>query len=322
MEKAAMKKRSRRIPSRTVCIAGVVAVVVATFAVWLLNRPTATVATPVESHPAEVPDRPSVEAKAEAKLKATAAPVELPFGMPSLAMHNQSTDIEPRKVQLALEGNGSAEDAREAAKILSICKGANAALDFAYKMRDQGDTTWRELQKRTGVSAEKYIEASEDTMRRCQVFDTATLARRGELLKRAYDGGAPDAALDYLLWLNAENKQAVDPELLGKVQRDLRRDAEDGNFEALVALSQTFDPKLGASLVQRQAYKEARFRILAETAGTAAAMESRNAMENFERATSRWSPPPRALSAEDQREAEALTQRVVDAWRKHQPSGG
>jgi len=316
------------IPSRASWIAGAAAVVLTAFAVWLLNRPEGPLVATTASPPAAgTLARPSIEAKAEAtdaKPEVVAAPAgaEPPLGRPSRGMQNHFIDIEPRKVQLALEGNGSPEDAREAAKILSICKGASGALEFAYKMRDQGDATWRELQERTGVSSQKFIEGSEDGMRRCQVFDDTTLARRGELLKRAYEGGAKDVALDYLVWLNAESKQAVDPELLGKVQRDARRSAEDGKFEDLVVLSQTFQPRLGVTLVQRQAYLEARFLIEAETGGQAMAAASRSSMENFEKEMSKWIPVPRALSAEEQREADALTERVVGAWRKRQGSGG
>lgn len=237
-------------------------------------------------------------------------------------MQNHSIDLDLRKVQLGLEGNGSPEDAREAAKVISICKGAKAAVDMAYNLRDQSNTAWREIEKRTGASSAKFIEASEDTMRRCQAFDDATLARRGELLRRAYEGGAKDVALDYLIWLNGEGKQTVNPELLGKLQREARQSAEDGNFEALVVFSNGFNRTLGATPVQWQAYKEALFRIETEMSGPEVAKAGRDARENFEKTLSQWGPAPPALSAEQQREADALTERVVGAWRKRQGRGG
>lgn len=320
-----MKKPASPILSRTAWVATAVAAVLAAGGGWLLTRPTPPLAITAPSPPAAgMPERPGVEEKAEAKAEVAATPAEAhpPQGQASMPIQNRLIEIDLRKVQRVLGGNGSPDDAREAARTLSMCKGAKGALDFAYKMRDQGDATWREIQKRGGFSAEKYIEAAEDAMRRCQLFDAATLARRGELLKRAYDGGAKDTALDYLIWLNAESGQAVDPELLGKLQRDARRSAEDGNFEALVVLSQAFNPKLGVTLMQRQAYLEARFLIEAETGGQALAAASRKSIEDFEKGMSQWSPMPRALSAEEQREADALTERVVGAWRKHQGSGG
>jgi hypothetical protein len=68
--------------------------------------------------------------------------------------------------------------------------------------------------------------------------------------------------------------------------------------------------------MQRQAYKAAWLRILAEMAGPAATQESRDSMENLEKMMrqGRWAPP--ALSAGEQREADALTERVGDAWRR------
>lgn len=288
---------------------------------WLLNKPAAPTEPATSSPLAHVLEQPlSMEGKIEPA--APPASAELPSRQTAAGVPSKQPEIDLRKVQLALEGNTSPADARQAASILSICQGANAAADMAYKLRDQGDATWRQLEKHTGFSAEKFIEVSQDTVRRCQVFDAATLARKGELLKHAYEGGAKDAALDYLVWLRAENKRAVDPALLSELQRDARRSAEDGNFEALVVFSQTFDPTLGITLVQRQAYKEARFLIEAETSGQAMATASREAMEKFEKAMTQWSPAPRTLSAEEQREADSVTARVLAAWRKHHGRGG
>lgn len=302
-------------------VAGAIVLALAVGGGWLLAKPMAPTELASSSPPAAVLEPPQ---RMEAKVEPASAPASTEMSSERTATKGvapQLPEIDLRKVQLALAGNTSPADAWQAASILSICQGANMTADMAYKLRDQGDATWRQLEKHTGFTAEKFIEASQDTVRRCQVFDAATLARRGELLKRAYEGGVRDAALDYLIWLRTENKRAVDPALLSELQRDARRSAEDGNFAALVVLSQTFDPTLGVTLVQRQAYKEARFLIEAETSGQAVATVSREATEKFEQAMSQWSPAPRALSANEQREADSLTASVVAAWRKHRGHG-
>jgi hypothetical protein len=319
------KKRAVANRSLVAWAAVAIALLLAAGAGWSLKTsttPTAPINADVSladsSLSASKPERRSTEvATAPATVPGARASVEIP---PGVASH-QVPEIDLRKVQQALEATASPVAAREAASILNICKGANLAAEFAYNQRDHGDATWREQEKRTGVSSEKFIAAAEDTLRRCQVFDSATLARRGELLKRAYEGGVKEAALEYLLWLRTESKQALNPELLGKLQRDTRLSAEDGNFEALMTLSQIFDPTLGVSLMQREAYKEARFLILGETSGNAAATAARAAMEDFEKTMSRWTPAPRALNPQEQLEANALAERVLAAWRKNQNGG-
>jgi hypothetical protein len=74
--------------------------------------------------------------------------------------------------------------------------------------------------------------------------------------------------------------------------------------------------------VQRQAYKNAWLSIQAETSGPAMAQASRDSMENLEKMMSQWGAALPALTAQEQREADALTERVVGAWRKRQGRGG
>jgi hypothetical protein len=307
----------------TAWAAGAIALVLAAGGGWLLNRATdapALAAGPPAASVRRMLEPPLTEAKAE--VAAAPASAAAPVARPSLRMPTQLTADELRNVQLALEGSASPADTWEAARILSICKGVDGAVESVYRLRDHADTGWRLLEQSPGFRTDKLIAEMQNAQRRCQIFDAATLARRGELLKRAYEGGAKDAALDYLLWLNAESKQTVNPELLGKLQREARQTAEDGDFKALVVYSHAFDPKLGATPVQRQAYKEAWLRVQTEMSGPAMAQASRDSIENLEKMMSQSGAAPPALSAEQQREADALTERVVGAWRKRQDRGG
>ncbi|MBW8843857.1 MAG: hypothetical protein JF607_02615 [Burkholderiales bacterium] len=219
-------------------------------------------------------------------------------------------------MQRALEEGATPAQARKAAEVLARCEHANDEIEFAYGVRDQGGPLRQTFEKNPGFNMDQWIKEKQDVQRRCQFFDAATLARRGDFLKRAYEGELPGMALEYLLWLNAHaNQAAATPELLGKLQREVRQTAEDGDLETLSTYIYSFGA-LGETAMQRQAYKEAWLRILIEMSGPAATKESRDSMENVEKMMrqGRWAPP--ALSVDEQREADALTERVVDAWRK------
>jgi hypothetical protein len=210
----------------------------------------------------------------------------------------------------------------EAAMMLSACQGADAAEESLYALRDQPSPVWQLLEKSPGFSNDEQIKQQQDFQRRCQVFDAATLARRGELLKGAYEGGAKDSALPYLQWLNA-SKQEVNPELRGKLQREARQAVEEGDLMALAQYMYAFNPApLGITEVQRQAYKEAWFTIQGETSGAAMETASRTSMDSTEKMMAQWGALPPPLSPEQQREADALAKQVVDAWRKRQGKGG
>jgi hypothetical protein len=179
------------------------------------------------------------------------------------------------------------------------------------------------MKNMSGASSEEVLAKAQDLQRRCQVFGPATLARRGELLKRAYEGGASDSALPYLQWLNRNGGQKVDPELLSKLQREARRMPEDGDLMALTAYAHAFNPAaLGVTPAQRQGYKEAWFRIQGEISGPESEKLSRASMENLEKIVNRSEGSSQALTAEQQREADALTARIVEAWRKRRSKAG
>lgn len=226
-----------------------------------------------------------------------------------------------RKVEMALQGRATPSEALEAAQMLSACQGAELAVDSMYKERDQPSPVWQQLQKSPGFSSAEQITLQQDFQRRCQVFDAATLARRGELLKIAYEGGAKDSALPYLQWIN-EGKQEVNAELRSKLQREARQTVEQGDFLGLTQYSFAFNPTpLGITEMQRQAYKEAWLRIQGETSGAEMEKAARIMMDDTEKNMSRWGALPPPLAADQQREADALAAKVVAAWRKRQGKG-
>lgn len=282
---------------------------------WLLSGPAQVDAPPALPAPASVSPQAAVagaavEARAGATAPAASAPAQ-PF-LPRTSDPSASDDL--RRVLLALEDDATPAQARRAADMLARCEHADRSVEFAYQVRDQGGPLRKTLENGSG-SMDPWIKESQDMQRRCQIFDAATLARRGDLLKRAYDGALPGMALEYLIWLNARPGQAGAPELLGKLQREVQQTAEEGDVDALMAYVHSFGA-LGETAMQRQAYKEAWLRILAETSGSAATQESRDSMENLEKVMrqGRWAPP--ALSAAERREVDALTERVVEAWRQ------
>jgi len=260
----------------------------------------------------------TVEAAAAASASSAAS-----VSQPSLPTAAMSPTDELRKVELALQGQTSPKEALEAANSLQACEGADGLVATLYRMRDQAAPQWQQVMKNmSGASSDEVLAKAQDAQRRCQVFGPATLARRGELLKRAYEGGASDSALLYLQWLNSHGREKVDPEFLGKLQREARRMPEGGDFMALTDYAHAFDPAaLGVTPAQRQGYKEAWLRIQGEMAGPESEKVNRASMESLEKTVNRWEGGSRALTVEQQREADALTERVVEAWRKRRSRG-
>jgi len=309
---------------------GTLALLLAAGAGWLLSRPAQAPKTePIAAAPTSAATARAVDAATgpatampappvvAASLPNASAPTTLPAGGPRPAPPSTSPADDLRKVQQALDG-GTPKQALEAAVLLSVCPHTDRIVDAMFTARDQSTPESRQLNQATGQRTEDHIAQMQELQRRCQVFDAATLARGGELFKKAYEGGAEGAALSYLQWLNGEGKQQANPELLGELQREARRAAESGDFMALLAYSYAFDPtQLGASAMQRQAYKEAWLRITGEQSGDTMAKASRASMDSLEKMIG--TPP---LSAEQQREADVLTKHVVDNWKKRQGKGG
>ncbi|WP_457354969.1 hypothetical protein [Roseateles sp. P5_D6] len=294
---------------------------------WLLSRTTnalaPSVGVPAASAPGALePSRTEVTAEAAAAPLPAASTVPTPIPHPHGATPTSSFAEALRKVQLTLQGHGTPKEMLEAATMLSACEGMDAAMEGTYRARDQNDPTFRRANSSAGVSSEQAIKHMEDVRRRCQVFDAAALARRGELLKGAYEGDAEGSALPYLVWINA-SQQAINPELRGKLQRDARQTAEDGDRIALAQFSLPFSTAaLGITEVQRQAYREAGLRITGEASGAEEEKSSRASSDDTEKMMAKWGRMPPPLTPEQQREAGALAAKVVDAWRKRQAKGG
>lgn len=313
-------------PSRRAAwVASAVALVLAVGGGWLLSRsadaPRPAAGAPAPSAPGML-GLPHIVAKAEAA--ATPLPAASGTAPTPVAQPLDSFADALRKVQLTLQSPATPKEMLEAATILAGCKGADAAVVQLYALRDQPDPKTKPLEKSLGYSSDKALEQQQDIQRRCQVFDAATLARRGELLKGAYEGGANGSALPYLNWLNSdEGKRQANPELLGKLKREGRQSAEDGDISALGQYSLPFSTStFGITEVQRQAYREAGLRIDRETLGAEVEKASRIWSDDFEKKMAQWGGMPPPLSPEQQREADALATKVVDAWRKRQGKGG
>jgi hypothetical protein len=299
------------LPVRAAWTVGAVALVVGG---WLLN-PSAEAPnppSPAATLPGSLP-QPGLEAKVDAPTQPASA--AMPAGVPApLRTQDPWTSDELRWVRLGLEEDATPAQARRAADVLARCEQAEHAIQFAYSVRDQGGALRQTFEKTPGFNMDGWIKEKQDFQRRCQLFDAATLARRGELLRRAYEGKLPDMARQYLLWLNT-NRAAATPELLGKLQREVRQTAEDGDLETLMFYNHSFGA-LGETEMQRQAYKEAALRIWTEMFGPAGSQERRDSMDRVEKMRREWGWTPPALSTAEHHEADALTERIVDAWRK------
>jgi hypothetical protein len=311
--------------------AGLLAVVAG--GAWLLSHrapppaPVAAAAAPVPrpATAAEPATESAAAAVPERRTEPSPAPASAAVPKPAAPPRPMAAQVEEamREVQWALNGTGTPQQMLDAAMTLSSCGHADEMVASAERMRDQPlSPENRELQKAvgeaTGMPPYDPLPWAQEMQRRCREFDAATLARSGELLRKAWEGGAEHAALGYLQWLNRDGRQQGTPELRARLQGEARQSAEAGDFQALMAYSYAFDPApLGATPLQRQAYKEALFRIQKEQSGEAMEQASRASMASLEKLTR--TPE---LSAEQQREADAMAARVVDAWRRRQGRGG
>lgn len=294
---------------------------------WLMNRPTDAPASLAAAPAASGPDtlkqsRTEVRAEAAAAPLPAASAAPTPAPQPDRAMPSGSFADKLRNVQRTLQGHGTPKEMLEAATMLSACEGIDAVMEGTYKARDQNDPSLRRADSSAGLSSEESIKYMQDVQRRCQVFDAATLARRGEMLQGAYEGGAEGSALPYLAWLNAK-RQTIGPELRDKLQREALKTAEDGDRSALAQYSLPYSTtQFGITEVQRQAFREAGLRISGEASGAEVEKSSRALSDNTEKMMSRWGASPPPLTPDQQREADALAAKVVSAWRKRQGKGG
>ncbi|WP_457393271.1 hypothetical protein [Roseateles sp. P5_E1] len=224
-----------------------------------------------------------------------------------------------RKVQLGLNG-GTAEDALKAAQTLQHCSMMSKVPEALFALRDQPDLMPANVKKalkdmggEEGVSNETITNAQRE-QRRCQVFDAATLARSGELLQKAYEGGAAGAAMAYLQSLESPDaKGKADPALLARLQADVRKAALAGDRNTLMSFAMASGDMardLGITPTQRSGYKNAYLQITEEQIPGMA-----KGMEKVIDAVSQMNPSA-PLTAAQQREADALAKQVVDTWRR------
>jgi len=223
-----------------------------------------------------------------------------------------------RKVQLAL-GGGTPEEALAAGLTLGTCAHAAQIADSMHQGRDLAPLAPPDIKKaldKLGPITNEQIERAEQEQRRCQVFDAATLGRVGELLRRAYDGGAHGATLPYLTWLQSDGKAQATPQLVATLQAQARASIEAGDLITLIPAAFGSGSSVGASPVQARAYRDAYLHISDElNPGSAAATKTLlEAIDQFRK--------PEPLTPEQQREADALAQKIVDAWRAHMKKGG
>jgi len=259
------------------------------------------------STPPDLPVAPPAVATAASPAIAPAS------GPPVLPVETAAESL--RKVQLALSG-GSAQDDLAAAITLETCAHADKTATDLVQGRDAVKWLPPEVKKALGnlpPISDEMIERAQREQRRCQVFDAATLARRGEFYRRAYERGAEGAALFYLTWLTTDGAQdKPDPELMARLQAGVRGDAQAAFLPTLASFAfagrYTAD-KAGADAVQAHAYKEAYFRIVEESSHG----QSPSARELAARLPTAGQPEP-ALTQQQQRDAEALTLQIVSAW--------
>jgi hypothetical protein len=274
-------------------------------------RPAAAVAAAVRpSAPARAVDKAPAAPPSAASAIAKAASV---FAVPPVESAAESL----RKVQLGLSG-GSAQDALVAAITLESCVHADEAANSLVQGRSpQGElpAPVKKLMDSLGPISDAQIARAQADQRRCQAFDAATLARRGELYQKAYDGGAQGAAISYLTWLtHGAAKDQADPDTIDRVRAAVRADAlaaDLGTLANFVYGGRYTADAAGAGPEQVQAYREAYYRIIDEgMPGQSSA--ARTLVANL----AALGPPEPALSARQQHDAETLARRIVDAWHR------
>jgi hypothetical protein len=286
---------------------------------WPDSEAAAAAPPPTPASPSMAADTraaPAPEPPPSVKPTASAAAAQ---PAPTGPFANESSAELLRKVQQGF-GSGSAQEAQEAASVLQFCAQAGKAAENLHAARDTLSIMPAAIRKFInsfgGISNEQIDRAQSDG-RRCQVFDEATLARRGELFQKAYEGGAPGAAMSYLIWLSHDGKTEADPAVVDRLQADVRQLADRGDFGTLTALAFSVDPQpLGMSRIEREACKQAWLRIVGESnPGSAASNGELIAkLERFSSAT--------PLTAEQLREAQALADQLVDAHQRHKGNGG
>lgn len=234
-----------------------------------------------------------------------------PSPLPQPAHQDSAADL-LRKVQLGF--GGSALQAQEAANVLQSCAHAAESADSLQTVRETWSMVPKFIRKfidSLGGITDEHVERAQADARRCQVFDEATLARRGELFEKAHEGGAPGSTMPYLTWLTHDGRMQADPAVVENLQAELRQLAQGGDFGTLMAFAFTLDPQpYGASPMEREAYKQAWLRIV-EDGGPGSGASSRELIAKLER-LAHVAP----LTDQQQQEVQAMAQKVYDEFRR------
>lgn len=251
---------------------------------------------------------PAMASSASSRVAAASAPFVAPV---------ESAAESLRKVQLALSG-GTAEDDLVAATTLESCAHADKTATDLIQGRDTVKLLPPEarkiLDKLPPVSDEMIARAQRE-QRRCQVFDAATLAGRGDLFRRAYERGAEGAAQFYLTWLTSDDAPAKpDPDLVARLRAGVRADAQAGVLPTLAFFAYGGRYAAGeaaADPVQANAYKEAYFRIFEELAPGQSPSP-----RDIAAGLPSFGPTEPTMTEQQQRQAEALTLQILSSWHR------
>lgn len=269
---------------------------------------------------ASQPSGPSLRAADSAAASTQQSPPVVPPGAAdgfgeAPKSHNRVSAQDVAKVQRALAG-GTPDEALNAAQLLRNCARADREVRQLFEARDQQPWFVAKLVEfGIGSSLDSMIQSAQTLQRDCQVFDAAMHARTGALFEQAHAGGAAGSALSYLGWLLREGAEAPPAALKGRLQREIRAEAEAGDLVAVMSLGVTGDPEsLGLSAVDRAGFERAWRLIVDGENGSGSADEFYGPMLKLLR-FARDAPPE--LTPSQQAEAEALAQRVYAA---HQAS--
>jgi hypothetical protein len=233
-------------------------------------------------------------------------------------------------VRRGLAQDSTASEAMEAAGELTFCafqvrmqesmarggfQGDNVLQDYRHHLSPEEDRYYESKGEFTKEAAERAARVAQAARRRCQGVDAAVLARRGELFRRGYEANPQLGASSYLHYLTLdEAADRADPQLLESLRAEVRRQAESGSVTGLVGWAFAGDAsalQLGFSVAEARGYREAYFRLFddGQAHGSAGSLREQAAQM-----------PPLALplavlTAAQQREADAIAQRIVDSVR-------
>lgn len=226
------------------------------------------------------------------------------------------------RVQNALS-NGSPKDALQAATTLGMCAAVLKAAEYeahagitgmspeqSRQMLSDKEKRIFDSMKIDTTSLSEGASSFDRTFRQCQALDAQTLSKQGDLLARAFEGGAPDSAAPYLSWLRHEDSgKNANPSLMNQLRTEVERAAEDGQILTLqrfVFGTQAMSLEDGFTAVQHEAYRNAYLRIIGEADPNGAASLARLSVGMGQLALSRIE-----LTEQEKQQASLLTDKIL-----------